>query len=60
MAQVTHADLIRHCKDFQDQYGIMALLDILADITECQAQAAGISIVDEEFDEIEVAYFTVQ
>lgn len=56
---MTAADLIRDCKAYQDQHGIIALLSILEDIIECQAQSAGVVLLDEELDELETAYFTV-
>ena len=61
MAQVTQADLIRVCEDFKQHHGIIALLSILEDIIECQAQSAGVVLLDEDsLDEMETAYFTVQ
>jgi len=61
MAQVTQADLIRVCEDFKQRHGIIALLSILEDIIEAQAQASGVVLLDEDgLDEMETAYFTVQ
>ena len=40
--------------------GFMALISILEDIIECQAQAAGVELLDIDEDEMETAYFTVQ
>lgn len=58
---MTAADLIKDCKAYEAEHGIMALLSILEDIIECQAQAAGVAILDDdELDEMDVAYFTVQ
>lgn len=62
MAQVTQADIIRLCTDFQSQNGIIALLSLLEDIIECQAQASGVVLLDDEdedgLDAAEMAYFT--
>lgn len=55
---MTAADLIRACKAYQAEHGIIALLSLLEDIIECQAQASGVVLLDEELDEMETAYFT--
>lgn len=64
MAQVTQADIIRLCTDFESQNGIIALLTLLEDIIEARAQASGVVLLDEEdedeLDAAEMAYFTVQ
>lgn len=58
---MTAADLIRDCKAYQAEHGIIALLE---DIIEVQAQASGVVLLDEEdedgLDGAEMAYFTVQ
>jgi len=38
----------------------MALLSLLEDIIECQAQSSGVELLSLDDDEIEVSYFTVQ
>jgi hypothetical protein len=58
MAQVTQADLIRVFEDFKQRHGIIALLSILEDFIEAQAQASGVVLLDEDMDELEMAYFT--
>lgn len=57
---MTEADLIRDCKAYEAEHGILKLLSILEDIIECQAQAAGVELLDIDEDEMETAYFTVQ
>lgn len=57
---MTEADLIKDCREFEAEHGILKLLSILEDIIECQAQAAGVELLDIDEDEMEVAYFTVQ
>lgn len=57
---MTAADLIRDCKEYQAENGLMALLSLLEDIIECQAQAAGVELLDIDEDDMETAYFTVQ
>jgi len=58
---MTAADLIRDCKAYQAEHGIIALLSILEDIIEAQAQSAGVVLLNEDgLDEMETAYFTVQ
>lgn len=58
---MTAADIVKNCEEFKREHGFMALLSILEDIIECQAQAAGVAILDDDdLDEMEVAYFTVQ
>lgn len=59
MAQVTQADIIRLCTDFQSQHGIISLLTLLEDIIEARAQASGVVLLDDDdLDEAEIAYFT--
>lgn len=62
MAQVTQADIIRLCTEYQQANGIIALLTLLEDIIEARAQASGVVLLDEEddLDGAEMAYFTVQ
>lgn len=55
---MTAADLIRDCKAYQAEHGILALLSLLDDIIEAQAQASGVVLLDEDMDELEMAYFT--
>lgn len=55
---MTEADLIKDCREFEAEHGIMALLSILESIIECQAQAAGVELLDIDEDEMETAYFT--
>ena len=57
---MTEADIIKHCESFKQEHGFMALLSILEDIIECQAQAAGVELLDIDEDEMEAAFFTVQ
>jgi len=57
---MTAAELIRDCKEYQAENGLMALLSLLEDIIECQAQAAGVELLDIDEDEMTMAYFTVQ
>jgi hypothetical protein len=57
---MTEADIIKHCETFKQERGFMALLSILEDIIEAQAQAAGVELLDIDEDEMETAYFTVQ
>ncbi|MFT2211495.1 hypothetical protein ACLJYM_06370 [Rhizobium giardinii] len=57
---MTEADLIKDCREFEAEHGILKLLSILEDIIECQAQAAGVELLDIDEDEMETAYFTVQ
>jgi hypothetical protein len=57
---LTEADLIRDCKAYEAEHGILKLLSILESIIECQAQAAGVELLDIDEDEMETAYFTVQ
>jgi hypothetical protein len=57
---MTEADIIKHCETFKKERGFMALLSILEDIISCQAQAAGVELLDIDEDEMETAYFTVQ
>jgi hypothetical protein len=57
---MTEADLIRDCRTYEAEHGILKLLSILEDIIECQAQAAGVELLDIDEDEMEMAYFTVQ
>lgn len=59
---MTAADIIKNCEEYKRLHGIMALLDILADITECQAQAAGIEIldIDDDLDDLPIEYVTFQ
>lgn len=57
---MTAATLIAQCEAYKQENGIMATLDLLADISASLAQSAGVVMLDEEFDEMEVAYFTVQ
>jgi len=56
---MTPADLIRDCREYEAQHGILALLSLLEDIIECQAQAAGVELLDIDEDEMSAAYFTV-
>lgn len=56
---MTAADLVKACDTFKQRHGIIALLSILEDIIECQAQSAGVVLLDEDsLDEMETAYFT--
>lgn len=58
---MTATELSDYCDKFKQEHGLMLLLDVLEHITECQAQAAGVAILDDDdLDEMEVAYFTVQ
>jgi len=57
---MTAADLIRDCKEYQAENGLMALLSLLEDIIEAQAQAAGVELLDIDEDDMTTAYFTVQ
>lgn len=58
---MTAADLLEHCKAFQEEHGILVLCDVLETIFESHEQPYCIELPDEdELDEIEVAYFTVQ
>jgi len=57
---MTAAELIAACKEYEAQHGILALLSLLEDIIECQAQAAGVELLDIDEDEMTTAYFTVQ
>lgn len=55
---MTEADIIRDCRAYEAEHGILKLLSILEDIIECQAQAAGVELLDIDEDEMEMAYFT--
>jgi hypothetical protein len=55
---MTEATIIADCKAFQAERGLMALLSLLEDIIECQAQAAGVELLDMDEDEMTTAYFT--
>lgn len=55
---MTAADLIRDCKAYQAEHGIISLLTLLEDIIEAQAQSAGVVLLDDDMDELEMAYFT--
>jgi len=57
---MTASDLIKDCKAYQEQHGIMALLSLLEDIIEASAQSSGVELLSLDDDEIEVSYFTVQ
>jgi hypothetical protein len=57
---MTAADLIRDCKQYQAENGLMALLSLLEDIIECQAQAAGVELLDIDEDEMEPSFVTFQ
>ena len=57
---MTAADLIRDCKEYQAENGLMALLSLLEDIIECQAQAAGVELLDIDEDEMEPSFVTFQ
>lgn len=58
---MTAQDLISHCKTFEAEHGIMALLDILESITMCQAQAAGVDLLDmDEDDDVSFHFVTMQ
>jgi len=56
----TAAELIRYCEEYQQGNGILALLSLLEDIIEVQAQSSGVELLSLDDDEIEVSYFTVQ
>jgi hypothetical protein len=55
---LTAADLIKDCQQYQAENGLMALLSLLEDIIECQAQAAGVELLDIDEDDTEAVYFT--
>jgi hypothetical protein len=57
---MTAADIVQHCESFKKEHGFMLLLTVLEEIIECQAQAAGVELLDIDEDEMETAYFTVQ
>jgi hypothetical protein len=57
---MTAAEIISNCEKFKGEHGFMALLSLLEDIIECQAQAAGVELLDIDEDEMATAYFTVQ
>jgi hypothetical protein len=57
---MTEADIIKHCETFKQERGFMALLSILEDIIECQAQAAGVELLDIDEDEMECTFATLQ
>jgi hypothetical protein len=57
---MTEATIIANCKAYQDERGILALLSLLEDIIECQAQAAGVELLDIDEDEMEVSFVTFQ
>jgi hypothetical protein len=58
---LTAAELSDHCDKFKQEHGLMVLFEVLEHITECHAQAAGVAILeDEDLDEMECRYFTVQ
>jgi hypothetical protein len=57
---MTPADIIRNCREYEAQHGILALLSLLEDIIECQAQAAGVELLDIDEDEMEISYVTFQ
>lgn len=57
---MTEADLIKDCREFEAEHGILKLLSILESIIECSAQAAGVGLLDIDEDEMEAVYFTIQ
>jgi len=57
---MTEATIIANCKAYQAEHGILKLLSLLEDIIECQAQAAGVELLDIDEDEMEISYVTFQ
>ena len=57
---MTAADIVKNCEEFKHEYGFMSLLSLLEDIIECQAQAAGVELLDIDEDEMECTFATLQ
>lgn len=61
---MTAADLLAHCKTFQDEHGMLVLCDVLETIFESHEQSACVEILDEDdlddFDAASITYVTVQ
>ena len=58
---MTATELSDYCDKFKQEHGLMLLLDVLEHITECQAQAAGVAILDDDdLDEMECTFATLQ
>lgn len=61
---MTAADLLAHCKTFQDEHGMLVLCDVLDTIFETHEQSACVAILDddeiEDYDAASITYVTVQ
>ena len=57
---MTAGELVIKCEEFEHEHGFELLLSILEHVIECQAQAAGVELLDIDEDEMECQYFTVQ
>lgn len=55
---MTASDIIQSCQEFKEEFGIIALLDLLESITMCQAQAAGVDFSDLDEDP-DAGFYTV-